>query len=435
MTRTVEKSGIKTTRRQMLKGLAAATGAGAGSGAITGFPTIWAQNIKDIVIRQIGSSTDTNKLVEDQANKDLPFKLQLTPLDGNTLVARAVTQPDTWDIVNDGPPDIPLLWPTKNFQTIDVKRIPWWSKVVPLYTTGKIDPAAKFGQGLNPSLVMHADAPGNAGTPVKEQTPYLTCVPTLHNADTLGIRPDLVGPKPVTSWGDLLRPEFKGKTALCNIPSVGLFDAASALQAVGLVKYVDMGDMTKDEIDATVKALIEFKKAGHFRAFWAAYEESINLMATGDVVIQSMWSPAVTAVRSQGVPCLYQNLKEGYRCWSNALFVNAQASGMLLDAIYEYLAWYHESGFPGSLFTRQGYYSAVQETARAKMKPEEWAYWMQGQPAAIDIVDPYGHTIEKKGNVRTGGSYQERLGNVNVWNTVMRENEYQLSRWNDFISA
>ncbi len=68
-------------------------------------------------------------------------------------------------------------------------------------------------------------------------------------------------------------------------------------------------------------------------------------MVSGEVVIQSMWSPAVTAVRSQGVPCIYQNPKEGYRCWSNCLYLGSQVSGMKLDAIYEYFAWYHESGF------------------------------------------------------------------------------------------
>ena len=38
-------------------------------------------------------------------------------------------------------------------------------------------------------------------------------------------------------------------------------------------------------------------------------------MASGEVVIQSMWSPAVTAVRSRGIPCYYVPLKEGYRAW------------------------------------------------------------------------------------------------------------------------
>jgi putative spermidine/putrescine transport system substrate-binding protein len=41
-------------------------------------------------------------------------------------------------------------------------------------------------------------------------------------------------------------------------------------------------------------------------------------MASGEVVIQSMWSPAVTAVRSKGIACTFQPLKEGYRAWAPA---------------------------------------------------------------------------------------------------------------------
>ena len=32
------------------------------------------------------------------------------------------------------------------------------------------------------------------------------------------------------------------------------------------------------------KILIELKKAGHFRAFWTTFDQSVNLMASGEVV-------------------------------------------------------------------------------------------------------------------------------------------------------
>jgi putative spermidine/putrescine transport system substrate-binding protein len=424
----------RPSRRTILKGGAAAAGAAIGANLVTGFPTVWSQTIKDIVIRQIGYSTDNNKVLEDKINSELPFKVEMTAVDGNTLISRAVTQPDSWDIISDGPPDIRLLWPTGNFQSIEQKRIPYYDKIAPVIRVGRAAPEAKFGDGLNPSTVLHADAAGPAGKLVAEETEWLSFIPTLHNADTLGIRPDLVG-RDITSWADLLAPEFKGKTALNNLPATGMFDAACALEAAGFVKYVDKGDMTRAEIDATIDKLIEIKKTGHFRTFWSSFEESINFMVSGEVVIQSMWSPAVTAVRSQGVPCIYQNLKEGYRCWSNCLFLGSQVSGMKLDAVYEYFAWYHESGFPGSLFARQGYYPAVPETAKKLMTQAEWDFWIDGKPATTDIVDPFGNKIESVGAVRTGGSYIERMSNVNVWNTIMKETEYQVSRWNDFLAA
>ena len=53
-------------------------------------------------------------------------------------------------------------------------------------------------------------------------------------------------------------------------------------------------------------------------------------MASGEVVIQSMWSPAITKVRSMGIPCVYQPLKEGYRSWGGGLIISRNLSGMAL---------------------------------------------------------------------------------------------------------
>ena len=51
-----------------------------------------------------------------------------------------------------------------------------------------------------------------------------------------------------------------------------------------------------------------------------------------------------------------------------------------LDAAYEFVNWFLD-GWAGAYLNRQGYYSAVLETAKAKMEPYEWAYWMEGKPA------------------------------------------------------
>ena len=61
-----------------------------------------------------------------------------------------------------------------------------------------------------------------------------------------------------------------------------------ALEARGDLAYGDKGNMTREEIDATIAALIEAKRAGQFRVFWTGFNESVNLMASGEVVIQSM---------------------------------------------------------------------------------------------------------------------------------------------------
>ena len=87
------------------------------------------------------------------------------------------------------------------------------------------------------------------------------------------------------------------------------------------IKYGNKGNMTQAGDRQDHRTMMEIKQEGHFRAFWTTFDQSVNLMASGEVVIQSMWSPAVTAVRTRGIPCMFQPLKEGYRGWGYALGV------------------------------------------------------------------------------------------------------------------
>ena len=110
-------------------------------------------------------------------------------------------------------------------------------------------------------------------------------------------------------------------------------------------------------------------------------------MASGEVVIQSMWRPAVTAVRTKGIACNFQPLKEGYRAWAAGFGLPATLSGRKLDGAYEFINWFLD-GWAGAYLNRQGYYSAVLDTAKSKMEAYEWAYWMEGKPASAGHQEP-----------------------------------------------
>ncbi|MFC3229872.1 PotD/PotF family extracellular solute-binding protein [Marinibaculum pumilum] len=420
------------SRRTMLKGSAAAAGVAIGSGAIKGFPTIWAQNIKDVELRIAGLSVSNMPQVEELAKKDLGLTIKMQAIDIPVIIQRGLTQPKSVDILDTVYLAMKVIWPSGNFQAIDANKIKLWDKVVGTFKTGKLDSDAWYGQGQNPSSVQFVASP-DAKQFSPEQTEYLSVLPFINNADTLGIRPDLIGHK-VESWKELINPEFKGKAALIGFPGIGFMDAAMALEAEGLVKYEDKGNPTKQEIDATVDILQDLKNAGHWRSFWNTFIDSVNLMASGEVVIQSMWSPAVTAVKSKGIPCEYVALKEGYRSWGLGLMLPSHLEGLKLDAAYEYLNWMY-SGVPGAFFARQGYYSPVPETVKATLEPYEWDFWYEGKPAEKDIIDPFGTTIDKAGSVRDGGSYKDRMGRVAIWNTIPSENEYLTQKWNSFIAT
>lgn len=423
------------SRRGVLKGTAGLAGAAAGSGALGGFPTIWAQNIKDITLIHIGGSYAAIKEIGEQATRELGFKVEMQVVDPATQLNRSLTQPKSFDINNTDNSSITYLQGKGVLKPIAVKDYKLWEKTLPIFTIGKyLDGRPIAHEGLSPIKTGFWTGPDGkkfASAP----TDWLTMIPTLFNADTLGIRPDLVGGREaVTSWQDLISPKYKGRAALVDYAPVGIMDVAMALQARGDITYGDRGNMTRSEIDKTTKILIDLKRGGHFRAFWSNFDQSVNLMASGEVAIQSMWSPAVTAVRARDIPCYYTPLKEGYRGWSNGLAPMAHLSGLRLDCAMAYLNWFN-SGWQGAFIAKQGYYSPVPETARTFLTPAEWDYWYDGKPAAVDIKDPYGNLMEKTGAVRDGGSLWEREGRVAVWNTVMDEDRYLTRRWNEFVSS
>jgi len=430
----VKSTGI--SRRDLLKGAAATAGVAVGSGAITGFPTVWAQNIKDVTITHVGSIYTTNPTVAAQAAKDLGFKIEMQTLDQTTLINRLLTQVTTVDVADFGNTSMGYFKGKDLIMAIPVKEYKWWDKTVPLFTQGTYPDGKPYSmQGYAPIKSQYwssADAKDYSLTP----TDWIVGIPVMYNADTLGVRPDLV-PRKVESWADLFSSEFAGKVALQDGVSVGVPDAAVALEAAGLMTYVDKGNMTRDEIDKTIDKLIEIKKSGHFRSFWTNFDQSVQLMASGEVVLQSMFAPAVTEVRTRGIPCQYLPLKEGSRGWyifQMAMKHLDAGDKLRRDCVMEYMNWCN-SGSNGAYFSRQGFYSSVPDNVKPLMTADEYGYWYEGKAAAGEILDPFGKVMEKAGAVRDGGSLWDRMGNVGIWNTLMDEDRYLVRRWQDFIAA
>ena len=207
------------------------------------------------------------------------------------------------------------------------------------------------------------------------------------------------------------------------------------VEATGKHKYADKGNMTKEEIDLTMKVLIEAKKAGQFRAFWTDFNESVNLMASGETVIQSMWSPAVTAVRLKGIPCKFQPLKEGYRAWASGFCAAKDARGQELDCglrvrqLVPVRLGRRLSQPPGLLLRR------ARRPRRSTWSPTSGPTgWKASRPRRTSRHRT-ARLLEKAGAVRDGGSYDDRMGAVACWNAVMDENDYMVRKWNEFIAA
>ncbi len=417
----------KVSRRNILKG-----GAAFAAGTTLGAPMIWAQNIKDVTLRQFGTGVSNLNDVANKVKEDLGFTLEMTALDSDSVTQRAATQPNSFDIADIEYWICKKVWPTGNLQAMDTSKIKNYDKIVGIFRNGLLTPESTIAQGTAPHTVGFTSGPDGKDF-VAEESGWMTLIPTIYNADTLGIRPDLIG-RPISNWSELLNPEFKGKASILDISSIGIMDMAMVVESMGEYKYPDKGNMTREEIDLTIGIFTEAKKNGQFRAFWKSFDESVNLMASGEVVIQSMWSPAITAVKSKGVPCVYQPLEEGYRSWGGGIGLSASLSGLERDAAYEYINWYLD-GWVGGYLMRQGYYSAVPETSKNFMSENEWGYWFEGKEATDTITSPTGDALAQAGDTRDGGSFEERMGAVACWNAVMDENQYMVRKWNEFIAA
>ena len=418
------------SRRELIKGVGGM--ALLGPSAITAFPAVMAQTPK--VLRYLGTAVNQSPDIARKVKEDTGITLEYIPVTTDDVTRRVITQPNSYDVVDTEYFSLRKLVPSGNLLAMDGNKIKNFNKITPVFTKGELPSGTKIGdQGTAPKKVMFLEAE-NATKFANSPTQWATLIPTTYNADTLGIRPDLIK-RPIGHWKELLNPEFKGKAAILNIPSIGIMDAAMVVESMGEYKYPDKGNMTKAEIDRTMKVLTEAKKSGQFRAFWKDFNESVNLMASGETVIQSMWSPAVTAVKSKGIACVYQPLAEGYRAWAAGFALSKGIKGTpKADLAYEFVNWFLD-GWAGAYLNRQGYYSAVLETAKANMEPYEWAFWMEGKPAEKDIKAPDGTPLEKAGATRDGGSYDQRMGAVACWNAVMDENDYMVRKWNEFIAA
>ena len=293
------------TERRILAGAASMAGLASGSGALCGLPAVHAS--EPVTLRIAGTGVNQFKELADKCKQDLGFTVQYTSLVSDDVVKRAVLQPSSFDLLDTEYWMLKKIVPSGNLRGIDTSKIKYYDQIVPIFTKGELPGGRKIAmEGIAPIKVAYLTAEQSKDF-AKDPSKWMTVIPTVYNADTLGIRPDLIK-RSIASWADLLNSEFKGKSAILNIPSIGIMDAAMVCEALGRVKYVDKGNMTKPEMDQTIAVMIDAKKAGQFRAFWKEFNESVNLMASGEAVIQSMWSPAVTKVRQMGIAVRHQHL-------------------------------------------------------------------------------------------------------------------------------
>ncbi len=417
------------TRRRFLHQSIKTTGLGV---AAINAPYVFAKT--PTTLRVMGTHVTLQEEIRQQAMKDLGINLIFEARGEAELVQKATTHPNQFDLYEQWTDSIKTLWQADAIQPIETKRLRYWNEINDLVKKGRVVPEAPIGLGDAPFKILNVQADGSLG---KTFTGNISFLPYVHNVDSFGYNTNVIKkgtPYETESWGWLLDPKYQGKVGIINSPTIGIFDLALAAQARGLMTFVDMSNMTITEIDTLFGILTGLKKQKHFAGFWNSVPQSVDFMTSGRVVIESMFSPGVSAANGKGTPVTYAAPKEGYRAWHGVMCLSRECKGEVRDAAYEYMNWWL-SGWAGAFIARQGYYISNPERSKPLLSANEWGYWYDGKPTNVALKGTDGKISVAAGDVRTGGSYINRFSHVAVWNTVMDNYEYSLQRWYEFLVA
>ena len=413
-------------RRRVLKG-ALATWLTAGS-------TPFAIGREKPVLRVLGTHVTLQEALRQQAEQDLGIRIKFEPGGSAIVLQKASMNPSGFDLYEQWSNSINVLWRGNAIQAIDKRKLTYWDEINNLTKTGKVTADAKIGAGDAPHKIINVQ---EDGTLSDKHTNNISFLPYVHNVDSFGYLSEEV-PADLDvnneSWGWLLDSRYSGKVGIVNDPTIGLFDLALAAQAKGFMRFENIGAITHAELDKLFGLLIELKQLQHFSGFWTSVPESVHFMRSKRVLIESMFSPAVSDLNGQNIPVKFAAPREGYRGWHGVMCLSSATHGRVKDVAYEYMNWWL-SGWPGAFIARQGYYISNPQRSKPLLSQAEWDYWYEGKPASEALSGPDGKVSVQPGQQRSGGSYEDRFSHVAVWNTVMPTYEYSLQKWYEFITS
>jgi putative spermidine/putrescine transport system substrate-binding protein len=330
-----EHQGARVTRRQFIK-----TAGSVASGALIMSRAPSVHTAEKPVLRVLGTHVTLREAIRKKAEEDLGFAIRFEPGGSARVQQRASAHPHTFDIYEQWSNSMNILWQAEAIQPIDIKKIRHWDEINDLTKTGRLTPEAKLGLGDAPYKLLYTQPGGTLGSQQSEQISFL---PYVHNVDAFGYDTRII-PKgkayETESWGWLLDERWHGKVAVVNEPTIGIFDMALAVEALGLMKFADMGNMSEAEVDKLFDILIPLKRKGHFSGFWNSVPESADMLARGRAVVASMFSPAVADLNERGIPAVYAAPKEGYRAWHGVMCLSSQTNGRARDMAYEFMNWW-----------------------------------------------------------------------------------------------
>jgi putative spermidine/putrescine transport system substrate-binding protein len=406
-------SNYQVSRRNFMKGTAAGGLALTSFGAPFGAQQAFAADLAGEELRTVGLSVT----VQERILADFKAKAGVKAVSGKgaifpdtqTELLSGSNAYDCWETIGER---LPAVIETNKIEAIPTSALKNWGNIRDTFTK----PNPKWDKSKQIAGQIWKD----------DKQTQLWMVPTVYNYDSIGYRPDLVSKEEASTWTAIFDDKFRGKTGLNVDPLIAFGQAVLAMNSLGLLQVPNPGNPDKKSIDEASKFLVSKKKNGQFRALWGDFGELVNLLASGEMILADAWQPAVMAVKAQGKQCTYAVPKEGYRAWS--IGISPITGTPNKEAVIAY-ADYWLSGPPAAIVSEQGYYSPT-TNIKSLMAPDKYAFWYEGKP--------WKGAPErgiKEGDLRDGGSLEQRASTVAYWHQWPDEYDYLMKKWDEFLSA
>ncbi len=184
--------------------------------------------------------------------------------------------------------------------------------------------------------IIDAYQEGGAAAGTIRHEGEVVAIPYISNADSVAFDFEELGEE-VTSWEALFAPEFKGRVAMQNDFGPTLTNTAIYLKQSGQVEIADPSNMSEDEVAAVAEFLIEKKRDGQFRTFWDGFQNGVDLLASGEVLLSSCWEPVqIVAANKADKDIRYGTMQEGHQTWNNIwMLTNGGVERGMEEAFYK----------------------------------------------------------------------------------------------------
>ena len=245
-------------------------------------------------------------------------------------------------------------------------------------------------------------------------------VPIVFNADSFAYFPDLIDREEPLTYDLLFDSELTmGKVSLEDTWLTTFAMAGMYLKHHGLATIDQPSNMTLEEAKTTADFLIERKNAGQFRSLWGTWEESIDLMANGEVIVQNCWEPAVKALQRQGHNVRYAYTVEGYNKWMLGAYIPSQAAERgNLEKIYRAIDGFLGGAYSAQIAVLRGYVTGNPQLGLEYAKSENWE---------ADKIQSIEDNLEK---------IQKKFVAEQFWQNAAPDNMQSIeSEWERFVQA